>query len=107
MFHFRQTPSLHPAKTVSSKRLRNRTEESTILQCIKGLESEEIILAREIIPEIDHFPVPGNLGFVGITGSFKKGQRDAIHPAAIKKTNPARSNCDYLLAAAYFTSPFH
>ncbi|GFR24950.1 transposon Tf2-9 polyprotein [Trichonephila clavata] len=37
----------------------------------------------------------------------KKGPRDAIHPAAIKKTNPARSNCDYLLAAAYFTSPFH
>ncbi|GFY12809.1 transposon Tf2-9 polyprotein [Trichonephila clavipes] len=29
------------------------------------------------------------------------------HPAAIEKTNPARSNCDYLLAAAYFTSPFH
>ncbi|GFQ95874.1 transposon Tf2-9 polyprotein [Trichonephila clavata] len=47
--------------------------------------SEEIILAREIIPEIDHFPVPGNLGFIGTTGNFKKGPRDAIHPAAIKK----------------------
>ncbi|GFQ76822.1 transposon Ty3-I Gag-Pol polyprotein [Trichonephila clavata] len=85
MFHFRQTPSLHPAKTVSSKRLRDGTEESTILQCVKGLQSKEIILAREIIPEIDHFPVPENLGFVGTTGNFKKGPRDAIHPAAIKK----------------------
>ncbi|GFQ70443.1 transposon Tf2-9 polyprotein [Trichonephila clavata] len=26
-----------------------------------------------------------NLGFVGTTGNFKKGPRDAIHPAAIKK----------------------
>ncbi|GFX06805.1 transposon Tf2-9 polyprotein [Trichonephila clavipes] len=54
------------------------------------LENEEIVLAHEIGPEIDHFRVPGNL-VVGITKSFKNELRNAFHPAAIKKkTNPAR-----------------
>ncbi|GFY13313.1 transposon Ty3-I Gag-Pol polyprotein [Trichonephila clavipes] len=58
------------------------------------LQNEEIVLAHEIVPEIDHFHVPGNL--VGITKSFKNELRNAFHHAAIKKTNPARSKCDYL-----------
>ncbi|GFT30745.1 transposon Tf2-9 polyprotein [Trichonephila clavipes] len=56
----------------------------TILQCVKELHNEEITLACEIVPEIDHFRVPGNL-VVGITKSFKKEPRNALHPTAIKK----------------------
>ncbi|GFV48925.1 retrovirus-related Pol polyprotein from transposon 412 [Trichonephila clavipes] len=55
-------------------------------------QNEEIVLAHEIVPEIDHFHVPGNL-VVGITKSFKNELRNAFHHAAIKKkTNPARVN---------------
>ncbi|GFX15611.1 transposon Tf2-6 polyprotein [Trichonephila clavipes] len=42
---------------------------SMILQCAKGLQNEEIILALKI----DHFHVPGNL-VVGITEVSRKGQ---------------------------------
>ncbi|GFR24498.1 transposon Tf2-6 polyprotein [Trichonephila clavata] len=54
------------------ERLNRRIDDLTMRQ---RLQSEEIILARKIIPEIDHFPVPGNLGFVWYHRKFsRKGQ---------------------------------
>ncbi|GFT13173.1 transposon Tf2-6 polyprotein [Nephila pilipes] len=77
------------------------SNENRILQEIERLNKriddltlshrEEVILDPEIAPEIVHFHVPGNLIFVSITASFKKGPRNAFHLAAInEKTNPAR-----------------
>ncbi|GFT51700.1 transposon Ty3-I Gag-Pol polyprotein [Trichonephila clavipes] len=53
-------------------------------------------------PRNRSFSRSSNLVFVGTIESFKNGPRNAFHPAALKKkTNRARSKCDYLLAAAY------
>ncbi|GFX76197.1 transposon Tf2-9 polyprotein [Trichonephila clavipes] len=62
---------------------------------------------REIVPEIDHFHVPGNL-VVGITKSFKNELRNAFHPAAIKeKTNPARTSVSVPIIGADFLYNFN
>ncbi|GFS70268.1 transposon Tf2-9 polyprotein [Trichonephila clavipes] len=65
------------------ERLHKRIDDLTMKKK-EELQNEEIVLAHEIVPEIDHFHVPGNL-VVGITKSFKNELRNAFHHAAIKK----------------------
>ncbi|GFW71896.1 transposon Tf2-9 polyprotein [Trichonephila clavipes] len=48
------------------------------------LENEEIVLAHEIVPEIDHFHVPGNL-VVGITKKFQERAKECIPPCSYKE----------------------
>ncbi|GFY06219.1 transposon Tf2-9 polyprotein [Trichonephila clavipes] len=64
------------------ERLHKRIDDLTMKE--RRTQNEEIVLAHEIVPEIDHFHVPGNL-VVGITKSFKNELRNAFHHAAIKK----------------------
>ncbi|GFQ82369.1 hypothetical protein TNCT_411301 [Trichonephila clavata] len=45
-------------------------------------------------------------GFCWYHRKFQERAKRCNSPCSYKKTNPPRSNCDYLLAAAYFTSLF-
>ncbi|GFV86683.1 transposon Tf2-9 polyprotein [Trichonephila clavipes] len=78
------------------ERLHKRIDDLTMKE--RTPERRNSSLDHEIVPEIDHFHVPGNL-VVGITKSFKNELRNAFHPAAIKKKNESSEEWPFLIAS--------